>query len=420
MRVLISGAGVAGPTLAWFLARTGAQVTVVEKSQSLLPHGQNVDIKGAALTIIKKMGLMEKFRKLNTTEKGTRFIDPNGRPFAPLPVNEGRMNSFTSEFEILRADLAVLLYEATEDHPNVTYRFGTTISNVISNDDDAVRVELSNGEVHDFDLLAAADGQWSKVRKQCFPAEDVNVVRMGSYTAYYTIPRLPTDDDWWNVYFGLGSRLISLRPDPHGGIRALFSRMPRGDAQDKPWRDASQGGGGDRTAQIELLRREFADAGWQATRILKAADTAPDFYFHELQQIKMKRWSRSRVVCLGDAAYAPSPLTGNGTTLAIAGAYVLAGELSRLGEGEHPARALDAYASVFRSYAEEMQEVPFVFPGIMHPEGRFARWVYQTLAWALSKASSVQWLANEFSDAESLEENFPWPDYDILDGKSLE
>ncbi|KAI1078392.1 hypothetical protein F5B20DRAFT_547960 [Whalleya microplaca] len=411
MRVLISGAGIAGPTLAWFLARTGARVTVVEKSRSLLPHGQNVDLQGAALTVINKMGLMDQIRRFNTTEKGTQFIDPKGRPFAPLPVKEGYQNSLTSEFEILRGDLAMVLYEATKDHSNINYFFGTTIKTVITNDDDTVKVELNNSEVHEFDLLVAADGQWSKLRQQCFPPEYVNVVNLGTYVVYYTIPRQSIDNDWWNVYLGLGSKLITLRPDPHGSIRAMFSRMPRSDAQKKAWLEVSRGG---RRAQEELVKREFADAGWQAPRILDAMEQAPDFYFQVLQQVKMTKWSNSRVVCLGDTAYAPSPLTGNGTLLAINGAYVLAGELSKLNEGEHPARALEAYESTFRPFVEESQKIPFIFPGIAHPETAWARWLYQTIAWGLSKAAVIPWLASRFSDVESHEDKLPWPEYKKL------
>jgi NADPH-dependent 2,4-dienoyl-CoA reductase/sulfur reductase-like enzyme len=150
LRVLISGAGIAGSTLAWFLARAGARVTVLEKSPALLPHGQNVDIQGSARTVIEKMGLTDEIRRFHTTEKGSQFVDTTGRPFAAFPVNEGSSASLTSEFEILRADLAAVLYGATKDHPNIRYVFGTTIKQVVSNSDDGVKVELIDGEVQEF------------------------------------------------------------------------------------------------------------------------------------------------------------------------------------------------------------------------------------------------------------------------------
>jgi 2-polyprenyl-6-methoxyphenol hydroxylase-like FAD-dependent oxidoreductase len=129
--------------------------------------------------------------------------------------------------------LSAVLYEATKDHPNINYIFGTTIKKVVSNDENAVKVEFSNGEVQEFDLLVAADGQWSNVRKQCFPPESINVVDQGMYAVYWTVPRLPSDNDWWNVYLALKSWIVTIRPDPHGTIRAMFTRMPCNDAQKK-------------------------------------------------------------------------------------------------------------------------------------------------------------------------------------------
>lgn len=415
MRVLISGAGIAGPTLAWFLAKTGARVTVLEKSHSLLPHGQNVDIQGSALTVIKKTGLMDQIRRWNTTEQGTQFINRNGQPFAPFPVKdgEGPSTSFTSQFEILRGDLAAILHEATKDHPNVNYLLGTTIKKVVSNDDDTVKVNLNHGGVQEFDLLVAADGQWSKVRKQCFPPEDVKAIYQGMYAVYWTIPRVPSDNNWWNVYLAGQSRIITLRPDPHGTVRAMFTRMPCNDAQEKAWSEASKGG---RQMQGKLLRREFADAGWQVQRLLDNMDQAPDFYFHVMEQIKMSKWSNSRVICLGDAAYTPTLLAGMGTSLAIIGAYVLAGELSKLEDGEHPAKALEAYESSFRPFVEEMQKIPFVLPDIAHPETAWERWLFHTFVWTLSKVVTISWVANRFGD-ETNDEDFPLPRYQVFDDK---
>lgn len=206
----------AGPTLAWFLARAGTRVTVVEKSKVLLPHGQNVDLQGSAVATIKRMGLLDEVKRRNTKETGTQFINSKGKPFASFSIKEGSSASLSSEYEILRGDLAALLFEATRDHPNVEYLFGTTITNVVSNDDKSVAVELSNGETHEFDLLVAADGQWSKLRKQCFAPKSVKSVHTGMYAVYFTVPRESTDNDLWNIYVGLNSRIVTVRPDPHG------------------------------------------------------------------------------------------------------------------------------------------------------------------------------------------------------------
>ena len=411
MRVLISGAGIAGPTLAWFLARVGARITVVEKSQSLLPFGQNVDISGSARTVIQKMGLTDEVRRCHTTEMGSQFINPQGLPFAPFPVSQGFSASLTSEFEILRADLANILYKATKDLSNVNYMFGTTIKQVIANGNDRVEVELNDGKLlQDVDLLVAADGQWSKVRRQCFPADSVEVVDQGMYGVYWTIPRLPTDNDWWNIYLALGSRIITMRPDPHGSIRALVTCMPGSDAQKLAWQRASKS---DRQTQEELVRMEFADAGWQTRRLLDAMSEAPDFYFQSVQQIRMSKWFHSRVVCLGDAAYAPSPLTGMGTSLAILGAYVLAGELSKLNDGEHPSKALRAYESIFRPFVTEQQQIPFFVPSIAHPETVWKRWLFHSFMWTLSKIVAIPWVARRLDHGNA--EDFPMPEYPRFD-----
>jgi flavin-dependent dehydrogenase len=174
MHVLISGAGVAGPAMAFFLAKTGARVTIFEKAHELLPYGQNIDVNGSALILVKKMLLMDQLRKYNTTEKGSQFISPKGKTFAPFPVREDSTASLTAEFEILRGDLSLIFYEATKHLANVTYTFGTTIKNVVSNDDDIVKVETSNGDVQEYDLLVAADGQMVEGAETVLPTREHN------------------------------------------------------------------------------------------------------------------------------------------------------------------------------------------------------------------------------------------------------
>jgi 2-polyprenyl-6-methoxyphenol hydroxylase-like FAD-dependent oxidoreductase len=407
MRVLISGAGIAGSTLAWYLAKTKAHITVLEKSPTLLPHGQNVDLQGSAVTVIEKMGLLEQVRQANTREIGTQFIDSKGTPFATFPVTEGSTVSLTSEYEILRGDLAKILYTATKDFPNIKYVFGTTIDEVVSNSEDGVTVRLSDGKVRDFDLLVAADGQWSKVRKQCFPLDQVKAVDTGMYSVYYTVPRMPHDNDWWNIYVALKSRIITTRPDPYGTIRAMFTIMPSAKAQDAAWKEA---GRSDRTTQEKLLREEFADAGWEAERLLDAIHKTPDFYFHVIHQIKMTKWYSSRIVCLGDTAYAPSPLTGMGTSLAIIGAHVLAGELSNLEDGESPLKALEAYEKTLRHFVEESQKIPPFFPAIAHPGSAWKRWLLQGFVGIVSRAVATSWIASRIGQKSDYDK-FPLPEY---------
>ncbi len=378
--------------MAWFLAKTGAHVTVVERSKDFLAQGQNIDVHGAAITVLKKMGLMDEVQRFNTTEIGTQFISPDGREFAKMPVGGGRASP-TSPFEILRGDLANVLYEASKNDLNINYIFNTTITKVLSNDDEAVKVELSDGSVHEFDSAIAADGQWSRLRKLTFAPEDVTEVDKGLFVSYYTVPRLSSDNDWWNIYHALESRVISTRPDPHCTIRAALMLMPCSEQQRKDWLEGSRS---DQKTQKELVKREFADAGWQAPRLLDALDSTQDFYMQNVQQIRMKQWSNGRVVCLGDAAYAPTPLTGMGTALAIIGGYLLAGEISEMEKGAHPSQAFDGFDSKFRPFVEKIQNIPSFVPGVVHPRTAWKIWLLQTFVWFAALFCRTPWIAGWF------------------------
>ncbi|KAK7189583.1 hypothetical protein DPSP01_001577 [Paraphaeosphaeria sporulosa] len=412
MHVLISGAGIAGPTLAWFLVQTDIKVTIVEKSDAIRPYGQSIELQATALAAFKKTGLWDQVLARNTTERGTQFVDTSGRPFALFPVREGLQASFTSAFEILRGDLADILYQATKNHPNVTYRFSTTITRVLHNNESGVAVEFNDGTASSFDLLVAADGQWSKVRAQVFDASTVTTLHKGMYGAYWTIPRIPADNAWWNIYIALRRRIMALRPDPYGTARVYVTCMP-GASEEKRWREVARA---DRQTQEDLLKSEFSDAGWQAKRFLEGLEQAPDFYFQVVEQIRMERWSRGRVVCLGDAAYAPTPLTGAGTSLAVLGAYALAGEISELEGGQHPSKALDGYEERFRPFVEATQKIPGVVPGIAHPTTGWQRWLLETglrvAAWLLGQSWMARWLGSE----EQEDEGFPLPRYERFEG----
>lgn len=417
MRVLVSGAGIAGPTIAWWLARVGARVTVVEKASQLLNQGQNIDVHGTALNVINKMGLLKELRSHNTTEKGTAFVDETGRYVASFPL-EGSVGSPTSPFEILRGDLADLLYRATQKDSNVEYRFSTTVSEVVENGEDKVKVKLSKegeekGEaVEEYDILVAADGQWSRIRKEVLGTEGLKVVDKGCYCIYWTVPRTKDDSDWWEIHQALNSRGLSTRPDNHGTTRAFLTCMPNTDAQKKAWEAARKSH--DRQQQIELVKSEFADVGWKAPRLLAEMDSAPDLYFQSIAQIRLAKWSKGRVICLGDTAYAPTPFTGMGTSLAINGAYLLAGHLSQLSSpNQHPRTAFEAYEKEFKPFVEETQNIPWFVPGIAHPRYAWSRWMFYSLMNVLSNVVQIPWLVRKYGPKDK---KYPEGLVDDLDG----
>lgn len=192
----------------------------------------------------------------------------------------------------------------------------------------------------------------------------------------------------------------------------MFSLMPVDKVQEKEWLEA---GRSSRQTQQKLVWKEFATAGWQAERLLNAMNDAPDFYFHVIQQIKMKAWSTSCVVCLGDAAYAPSPLTGMGTSLAIVGAYVLAGEISKLEANEHPSKAFKAYENDFKPFVEKMQQIPSFVPGIGHPNSAWKRWMLQMFLRVISRIVALPWVQKRLPDPGNTED-FLLPEYPKLMG----
>lgn len=195
----------------------------------------------------------------------------------------------------------------------------------------------------------------------------------------------------------------------------MFTYMPSTSAQKEAWEKASRGG---RQLQQSFLKKEFEGAGWETQRLLDGLEQAPDFYFQAIQQIRMSKWSTSRIVCLGDAAYAPTPLTGAGASLAILGAYVLAGELSKLKDGEHPSAAFNGYESAFRPFVEDIQEIPSFLPGIAHPSTAWKIWFFQVIISVISKIVSIPWIMKGV-DRKVDDEDFKLPKYPVYDEEGL-
>jgi 2-polyprenyl-6-methoxyphenol hydroxylase-like FAD-dependent oxidoreductase len=334
---LISGAGIAGPALAHQLAARGWQTTIVERFPERRDEGHNIDVRGAAREVVRRMGIDDDIRAANTTEVGMRFISADGSAAASFPMNSsGRSEGPTAELEILRGELSRILIEHTRDTSQ--YRFDTQVVD-LTDHGDRVTAVLDDDTSIDADLLVVAEGLRSRTRDLVLP---VAVTDLGMYIAYLTIPRQESDDRWWNWQQVPGSRAIHLRPDNLGSTRAMLSFLSgvRG-LEDL-----------DRDDQIAILRRTFADAGG-AERILSQLDDAP-MYFDAIGQVRAPRWSKGRVALLGDAAFCPSPVGGGGSSLALIGAYVLAGELSRT---DDPRSALTRYEQFMRPHVNSAQQV---------------------------------------------------------------
>ena len=340
--VLISGAGVAGPALAFWLARHGWAVTVVERAPGLRPGGQAVDVRGTARTVLDRMGLTDRVRAVGVREHGMAYVDARGRTRARLPVAAFGGEGIVADLEIQRGDLARLLYEATRDH--VEYVFDDSIE-TLAQDADGVRLTFDRSAPRTVDLVVGADGSHSRTRALAFGPESAYVRPLGAYLAYFSTPR-PDADGWFRMHNAPGGRVVGVRPTRDGRTAALFSF--RSDALDVDRRD--------RAAQQRLLAERFADVGWRAAELLAAAPAATDFYFDRYAQVRMDSWHAGRVGLLGDAAWCPSPLTGQGTSLALVGAYLLAGELAAAG-GDHRT-GYRRFEERLRAHVAKGQEIP--------------------------------------------------------------
>jgi 2-polyprenyl-6-methoxyphenol hydroxylase-like FAD-dependent oxidoreductase len=346
--VLISGAGVAGPALAHWLAGNGYRVVVVEAAPSIRPGGQTVDLRGAGREVVTRMGLLPAMTERCLFQRGIAWVRADGTRRAEMPVEAFDGNGIVSALEILRGDLTDVLYQATRDVAE--YRFGTRIS-ALEEDESGVRATLTDGCVVEADLVVGADGPHSAVRQLAFGPEEQFIRRLGGYNAWFTAPDMIGLDGWFLMFQAAGGLNASLRPS-HDASTAKAGLAFRSEPLEYDRRDPD--------AQRALLAERFRGAGWYCDELLSAAAESEDFYFDDFVQVHMDTWSAGRVTLCGDAGYCASPLSGMGTSLALVGAYVLAGELG-------PAAGLDSagleaalgrYEKVMRPYVTRCQDLP--------------------------------------------------------------
>ncbi|KAF2157892.1 FAD/NAD(P)-binding domain-containing protein [Myriangium duriaei CBS 260.36] len=378
LSILISGVGIAGPVLAYWLHRAGHKVTILERDASLRSSGQSIDLRGVAVDIIKLMSIEPAVRAKTTSEAGLAFVDATDKIralFPSRPNDEGQ--SFTAEYEILRGELVEILFSATKSLSNVQYIFSESIASLSSSSSSssttssAVEVSFSSSRApQTFDLVVAADGLDSKTRGMAFAAPTKSYVRsFDCWAAYFTIDRsLLSGQEYCRWYNASGGRCVALRPDPAGRTRAnlclINHRGKEGSERlDKAFKAGTEG-------MREVLLEEFSSSGWKADEVMQGLREAKDLYGTELAQIRVEELYRGRVVLVGDAGYCPTPLTGMGTSLAVTGAYVLAGELLRA-EGDVDA-ALEKYQGIMLPYARKVQDIPSSLPKIVNPDSRWA------------------------------------------------
>lgn len=342
-KILVSGASAAGPSLAYWLDRYGFEVTIVERHPTVRPGGYAIDVRGSAIHISRKMGILEELEAADTKLEKVRFYDENDELAAVMDRNFGAGGGIAGDVEVLRDDLAAILFSKIKD--KVQFKFGNSITK-LTEDADGVDVEFENGGKERYDLVIGADGTHSNVRHLVFGDESQFAHFWNRYISVFTIPNyrgLYRNWDW------------HMRPGFFGGIQQYGDNqetrgmlLMTGEFEQFDSRNILE--------QKALVRKLMSDKMvWEIPRLLDEMDEAKDFYFDSASQIKMPTWSKGRVSLVGDAAAGPTAFTGQGTSAAMVMAYVLAGELAEA-RGDYET-GFKRYEELARPFAEVNQDI---------------------------------------------------------------
>ncbi|OMI86325.1 FAD-dependent oxidoreductase [Streptomyces sp. M1013] len=337
---LISGASIAGPALAFWLNRHGYEVTVVEKAGTLRSGGYPIDVRGAALDVVEKMGLLPRLRDAHIDLRRLTFLHGDGSEVASLHPHAVTGGATGRDLEVRRGDLTDALYTAVRD--DVEFLFNDSVD-TLDQSEHGVDVTFRGGGSRRFDLIFGADGMHSRTREMLFGPEEQFHRYLGYCFAVFPMRNtlgLSHETVMWNTP-GRAAALYAVGDEDEVHAFLTFARP-------EPPFDAF----GDPQAQRDLIVQVFADAGWEVPAILAALHDADDVFFDAVGQIRMPRWSKGRVALLGDAAHAPSFLTGQGTSLALIGAYHLAGALA---DRDH-AEGFAAYEHATRDFVTLTQD----------------------------------------------------------------
>ena len=356
--ILISGAGIGGPTLAYWLARAGFKPTLVEHAPTLRGGGYVIDFWGLGYEIAQRTGLEAGIQRAGYRIKELRVVDGDGRRVAGFGTSVFTELTGGRYVTIARSELSRQIFETTANDTETI--FGDEIVSLAEHADH-VAVKLKRGGDRRFDLVVGADGLHSAVRRLAFGPQAQYEKHLGYVVAAFEAENYPhRDEDIYLMYCEPGRMLgrVTLREN-----KTLFLFVFAHEAgAHRP----------DLAGQKALLRATWGDGRWECPEILDALDAAGDVYFDRVSQIRMPRWSSGRTVLLGDAAYCVSLLAGQGTALAMLGAYVLAGELAKA-DGDH-ASAFRNYESKLRVYIEGKQNGAERFATAFAPRTRFGLW----------------------------------------------
>ncbi|MBO0610089.1 FAD-dependent monooxygenase [Myceligenerans salitolerans] len=340
-KVLIAGASIAGPTLAYWLHRYGFAVTVVEKARAPRGGGYPIDVRGTAVDVVRRMGILPRLRAAHLDTGRFTFLDAHGGEIASLHPHAVAGSAGGQDLEIGRGDLTAALYATVRD--DVEFLFDDSIE-ALDQHGHVVDVTFRSGRQRTVDVVVGADGMHSGTRRILFGPEERFHRYLGYAFAVFTMPNV----------LGLSRELVMWNAP--GAAAALYATGGADDElhaflnfhRPEPPSDVLR----DTDAQRELVARTYAGAGREVAGIVRAMREADDLFFDTAGQIRMPSWSSGRAALVGDAAYAPSFLTGQGSSLALVGAYMLARSLA---VHEDPVEAFAAYERDTREFVTTNQ-----------------------------------------------------------------
>ncbi|MFB6719907.1 FAD-dependent monooxygenase [Kribbella sp. NPDC056345] len=315
MKALISGASIAGPALAYWLNRYGYEVTVVEKASAPRGGGYPIDIRGPALEVVRRMGILPQLEDARIDLRRLTFLNEDGSTIASVDPHALAGSDAGQDLEVRRGDLTQALYAAVRD--DVEFVFGDSVVS-LDQSGHGVDVAFASGGTRTFDLVFGADGLHSRTRALVFGPEEQFQHYLGYCFAGFTMPNsfgLRDEVVMWNTP-GRAAAVYAVGDDEVHALLTVAQSQPRAD----------------------LIAETFGDAGWEVPQMLTALRDADDLFVDTVSQIRMPQWSRGNVALVGDAAYAPSFLTGQGTSLALVGAYRLAHSVANEGLAAYESR----------------------------------------------------------------------------------
>jgi 2-polyprenyl-6-methoxyphenol hydroxylase-like FAD-dependent oxidoreductase len=390
--VLISGLGIGGPTLAYWLKAAGFEPTLIEHAPKLRTGGYVIDFWGLGYEIAVRMGLSDEIHRAGYHIREMRIVNPKGKRISGFGTNVFRELTGGRYVTIGRSDLSRLLFETIEGNAEVI--FGDEIVG-LQQEAGSVEVTFRRGSRRQFDLVVGADGLHSIVRRLVFGPQDLFEKHLGYIVAAFEAGGYrPRDEDVYVTYSQPGRMLgrVALNEDR---TLFLFVFATDNDAQCEI---------ADPAAQKAMLRRMFDDGKWETSRILAELECAKDVYFDRVSQIKMPTWSQGRIALVGDAAFCVSLMAGQGAALAMTAAYVMAGELGK--SGQQYQTALKNYEQILRTFIESKQEGAARFASAFAPKTRWGLFLRNQIV----KASGIPGVAR-LSFGRDIIDTLRLPDY---------